>query len=93
MINNNFYSDNENDQAIDGGMIALANLPKLEKLTLEYINNISDAVFTYFKSLKSLELLDCVNVSNRTLIFIAEHSLQLQSLTIRRKFLNVTFYF
>ena len=70
-------------QVTDEGFIELANLPKLEKLTLiGEINSPSDEIFKYFTSLKSLELVKYKNLSNATLIYIANYCLELQSLII-----------
>ena len=77
---------------IEKGHIALlANLPNLKKLTISYFDLESDEILKYFTSLKSLELLYCKNISNATLTYIAKYCLELQILSIRRKFLIVNF--
>ena len=82
---NNVVSVDKNNQVTDEGIIALASLPKLEKLTLGRNEVISDEVFKYFPSLKSLKLLDCQTVSNATLICIAKYCSGLKALTVERK--------
>ena len=80
-----FFAVNIKNQVFDEGLIALAKLPKLEKLTIVLRaddNNISDEVFKHFTSLKSLELLCAENLSNETLLCIVNNCLELQSLII-----------
>ena len=64
----------------------LANLPKLEKLSLEnFEDTIGDDFYRYFTKLKSLELLEG-NVTNAALSCISSYCLELQSLKIDREF-------
>ena len=68
----------------------MENLPKLEKLTLQdYNEDISDEVLKHLTKLKSLELLDCLNVSSTTLTCMSKNCLELQNFTIKREFLIV----
>ena len=88
------YQNSSRIKVVDEGLIALAKLPKLEKLTLEGPNDISDNVAKHFTSLKSLELLSLGNLSNGALVSIGKYCLELHFLTIGRgKFLIVNIYF
>ena len=73
----NIHSVRELNQLINEGLIALSNLPKLEKITIEDNYCISkDEGFKYFKILKSLELLHCENVSNENLKSLSKTALE-----------------
>lgn len=70
-------------QVTDEGLIVLSTLPKLQRLTLEDSDKFSVKVFEHFESLKSLELVHCLNTSDTGLVCIANNCLELQSLKIR----------
>ena len=69
----------------DEDFIALANLPKLEKLILTQFEPIADEVFTCLNSLKSLDL-SFNDITNEKLAIIASNFLELRDLSIACKF-------
>ena len=84
---------NSDDDVTNDGIIALAGLPKLQKLKLAYFLTITDEVFKYFTTLKCLDLNE-IEISNAILIHIAENYLELKELSIRGKFFfnSITYF-